>query len=110
MRKFELDERDEEILELGALQAPWFMICGEFHRHFGGPGALAVRLYELQDRELLEIRCSAPHGATPNVQRLEADALAHDCYDDLDEIHDPQWEVVTTDKGMTAIRARLQPE
>ena len=106
----QLDENDEQILELGALQAPWYMICGEFHRRFGGPGALARRLHELQHLGVLEVRCSAPHGETPDAGRLEADALAHDCYDELDATHDPQWEIVTTDKGMLAIRARLEPE
>ena len=110
MSAIELSEYDEQILELGALQAPWYMICGEFHHRFGGPGALAQRLYELQDVELVEVRSSAPHGAAPNARRLEADALAHGCYDELDATHDPKWEVVTTDKGMEAIRARLEPE
>jgi hypothetical protein len=110
MSAVELDENDEQILELAALQAPWYMICGEFHRRYGGPGALAWRLYELQNLGLVEVRSSVPHGVTPNVQRLEADALAHDCYDHLDATHDPQWEIVTTDMGMEAIRGRLEPE
>ena len=110
MSAIELNEIDEQILELGALQAPWYMICGEFHRQYGGPGVLARRLYELQGWGLVEVRCCAAHAVPPNAQRLEADALAHDCYENLDATRDPQWEVVTTDKGMLAIRARLEPE
>lgn len=110
MSEYELNEIDEQILELGALQAPWYMICGEFHSSCGGPGALARRLYELQGAGLLEVRSCAPHGDVPNAQRLEADALAYDCFDDPDATHDPKWEIVTTDQGMAAIDARFEPE
>jgi hypothetical protein len=106
----ELAESDEQILELAALQAPWYMICGEFHERYGGPGGLARRLYELQGWGLVEVRSSAPHSEPPNVQQLEADALEHDCYAELDATLDPKWEVLTTDKGMHAISARLDPE
>jgi hypothetical protein len=106
----ELSETDEQLLELAALQVPWYMICGEFHRHYGGPGALARRLYELQGWGVLEVRSSSRNGSEPSAQRLEADALAHECYEELDATHDPRWEIVTTDAGMLAIRARLEPE
>ena len=110
MSEFELSESDEQVLELAALQAPWYMICGEFHGTYGGPGALARRLYELQGWGLVEVRSSAARGDSPDARRLEADALAHDCYEELDATHDPKWEVVTTDKGMLAISDRLKPE
>jgi hypothetical protein len=106
----ELNDADKQILELAALQVPWYMICGDFHRTYGGPGALARRLYELQDGKLLEVRSSAPHAETPSVEHLEADALEFNCYEDLDATHDPQWEIVTTDKGMSEIGDRLEPE
>ena len=110
MSELELSETDEQLLELAVLQAPWYMICGEFHRHYGGAGALARRVYELQASGALEVRSSSRNGSTPSAQQLEADALAHSCYEELDSTHDPRWEIVTTDAGLVAIRARLAPE
>jgi hypothetical protein len=106
----DLSEADEQLLEVGALQVPWYMICGEFHHHYGGPDALARRLYELQRCGLVEVRSSSRNGCAPTIAKLEADALAHDCYAELDATHDPQWDIVTTDRGMVAMRARLESE
>ena len=55
----QLSKMDEQLLELAALQVPWSRICGEFHRHYGGPGALARRLYELQEWGVLDVRNSS---------------------------------------------------
>ena len=110
MKTIELSDADKQILETAALQVPWYMICGDFHRVYGGPGALARRLYEMQHEELLQVRSSSADGTTPSAERLEADAIAHNCYEDLESTQDPCWEILTTDHGMAAIGDRLDPE
>jgi len=104
-----LEPRDEELLELAALQAPWFMVCGEFHARYGSAGALARRLLELERAGLLEVRAGRGEVA-PDAAMLETDATAHDCYRDLETTRDPRWTIVASDRGMALIAHRLERE
>ncbi len=106
----ELSETDKNLLELVTLQVPWYMVCGEFHRPFGSPGALARRLMELRDAGVLEVRGTSSTGAPVAAADLEADALANDCYEDLESTREPGWHVVATDAGVELIADRLSRE
>ena len=103
----ELSETDKDLLELVTLQVPWYMVCGEFHRKYGSPAKLAWRLMELREAGLLELR----GGEQPvSAEDLEADALANNCYDDLEDTREPEWHIVATDRGVERIEDRLDRE
>ena len=104
-----LDARDEELLELAALQVPWFMVCGELHARYGSAGLLARRLMEMVHEGLLELR-SGPGEPMPDARTLEADAVEQDCYRDLERTRDPRWTITATDRGMALIAHRLGRE
>lgn len=101
----ELTEADLDLLELAAVQVPWYMVCGEFHERYGSVRALVHRLFQLRDAGLLEIRPKARIPVTPAA--LEADATRHACYDDLDASGEPLWEILATDTGYGLVDARL---
>ncbi len=104
-----LDARDEELLELAAIQVPWYMVCGEFHTRYGSPGALARRLIELRRHGLVEVRGDGA-GLPADAAALEADAIENDCYRNVEDTRDPRWTVVTSDAGAALIAHRLERE
>ena len=106
----ELTETDRELLELVTLQVPWYVVCGDFHRRFGSPGALARRIMELEYGGLLEVRETTPGAGKPSAEALERDALEHGCYDDLTDTWEPMWEIMATDEGFAMIEDRLDRE
>ena len=101
---------DEELLEMAALESPWHMVCSEFQERYGSPGALARRLFELESIGLLAINAKDPAATRPSVDALEADALQHGCYADLDFSAGLQCTICTTDDGFARIADRLSKE
>jgi hypothetical protein len=105
-----LEENDKNLLELATLQVPWYMVCGEFHRKYGSAHALAWRLMELREAGLIEVRGNNAAGTPVSAEDLEADALANDCYEDLENTREPEWQIVATDLGVELIEERLARE
>ena len=105
-----LTNLDKELLELLALQVPWYMVCGEFHERYGSAARLAQRIVELQHAEILEIRSKDRSAPPVSAQDLERDALENDCYDDLEATREPQWTLVATEKGFRLIEDRLREQ
>ena len=56
----DLSEIDKELLELAVLTVPWYMVCRDFHRRYGSPGALAKRLIELSEAGFVSIQPKRP--------------------------------------------------
>ena len=106
-REMKLTELDKDLLELLALQVPWYMVCGEFHERYGSPGALARRLFALRDAELVSIRVKESTEAKLSPEALEADALSNECYDNLEATREPIWYMVSTDRGYELVKDRL---
>lgn len=103
----ELTKLDENLLELAALEVPWYMVCGEFHERYGSPGALARRLFELRDADLLTIRSRMSGELAITPEALEEDALLNACYEDVENIKEPEWDIVATDSGYELVKHRL---
>ena len=101
------NELDEELLELIALQVPWYMVCGEFHQRYGSAGALARRLFELREAGLLEIRSRSGEAVDLTPEAMEADALENDCYEEIESVREPRWDIIATDVGFSSIETRL---
>ena len=101
-----VSEVDEELLELAAVQVPWYMVCADFHAPYGSAEALVRRLFELREAGLLVIH-AARRGAPVSAEAMVADALDHGCYEDFESSREPRWEIVATDAGYDRIRARL---
>ena len=106
----ELSEHDQDLLELIVLKVPWYMVCGDFHRRYGSAGALARRLFELQEAGLLNITPRGPHAPTVTPELLEADAASNNCYDDFDRSWEPIWDVMITERGFELIEDRLKEQ
>jgi len=106
----QLELIDEELLELAALESPWHMVCAEFHDGYGSPGALARRLFELESIGLLDINANEPGENRLSADALEADALQHGCYGDLELSPGLQCTICTTDDGFARIAKRLSKE
>ena len=104
----ELSDLDLELLEVAAVQVPWYMVCGEFHERYGSPAELVRRLFEMREAGLLHIR--GKPDARPTPAAMVADALAHDCYEDFESSREPLWDIVATDAGYTRIEQRLGPQ
>ena len=104
----ELTELDLDLLEVAAMQVPWYMVCGEFHARYGSAGALVRRLFELREAGLLVIRGKPAHEPTPEA--LETDALAHGCYEEFESSRDPIWDIVATDLGYGHVEQRLSAQ
>ncbi len=103
-----LSENDQSLIELVALEVPWFIVCSEFHHEYGSAEALVLRLFELRHLELLEINPSEPTGdVTPEA--LVSDALANDCYEDCQFPALSSWVIVATALGFEQVRDRLKP-
>ncbi len=102
----DLAKVDEELLELAAVQVPWYMVCADFHELYGSADALVRRLFELRDAGLLAIHAARP-GAPITREAMVTDALDHGCYEDFESSREPRWEIVATDAGYERIRARL---
>ncbi len=97
---------DEDLLELAAVQVPWYMVCADFHEPYGSADALVRRLFELREAGLLTIH-PARRGAPITHDAMVADALEHGCYEDFESSREPRWEIVATDAGYERIRDRL---
>ena len=106
----ELSPVDEELLELTALEVPWQMVCGEFQRRYGSPGAVARRLFELESIGLLEIKTKFPGDTRVTAELLEADALEHGYYEDLEDELELQCSICTTDDGLARVANRFSKE
>jgi len=106
----DLSEIDKDLLELAVLTVPWYMVCGDFHRRYGSPGALAKRLIELREAGLLSIEPKLPGKGKLSAQALENNALENDCYDDFDSSWGPSWEISATDLGFAAIEQGLNEQ
>ncbi|MEM7407246.1 MAG: hypothetical protein AAF458_18240 [Pseudomonadota bacterium] len=104
----QINEIDLELLEVLTLQVPWYMICGEFADRYGGPGPLARRLLELQAAEYIRIRDTGRPDHQITVAELEADALANNCYEDLDDTREPQWDMMATEQGYALVKQRFE--
>lgn len=105
-----LREIDKDLLELAVLTVPWYMVCGDFHRRYGSPGALAKRLLELSDAGLVNIRQKLPGQEELSVEALEDDAIENNCYDDFDSSWGSRWEISATDRGFAAIEQGLSEQ
>lgn len=103
----EMSEVDLELLEVLTLQVPWYMICGEFAERYGGPGLLAARLMEMQHAELIVIRDVRREQHVITAADLEADALANNCYADLEDTREPHWDMMATDAGYALVQQRF---
>ena len=103
----QVSDVDLELLEVLTLQVPWYMICGEFADRYGGPGPLARRLFELAHADLIRIRDTARPDHAITAADLEADAIANDCYEDLDDTREPLWDMMATDKGYALVKQRF---
>jgi hypothetical protein len=101
-----LSDTDEELLDLVTLETAWYIVCGDFHRRYGGARALARRQVGHRDPRLITVRCKVPGGEPPDADMLEADALANDCYRNLESTREPEWEFVATDRGLARIGHR----
>ena len=97
---------DLDLLEVLTLQVPWYMICGEFADQYGGPGPLAYRLIELAHAGLIILRDTHQSDHEISAAELEADALANNCYEDLDETREPQWDMMAAETGYVLIKRR----
>ena len=105
-----LTDLDGELLELLALESPWFTVRDEFESRYGSTGALARRLMELQHEELLVIRPKAGGQGVPSVAVLEADAALDAGIHPVDAIGAARWTVVATERGFAAVEDRLNEE
>jgi len=105
-----LTELDKELLDLLALEAPWPMVCFDFHVRFGSANALARRLSELERAGLLELRSSAPGESHISAAALEADASLNANYDGFAHLKEHRWALVATNSGFAAIADRLGKE
>ena len=103
----QISEVDLEMLEVLTLQVPWYMICGEFAERYGGPGPLASRLMALQGAGFLSIRDVRLDGHVITAAELEADALANNCYADLEDTREPHWDMMATDAGYALVQERF---
>lgn len=102
-----IDNVDLDVLEVLTLQVPWYMVCGEFAGLYGGPGPLARRLLVLADAGLIEMRDTARPDHEISAEDLEADALANNCYEDLDDTREPQWDMMATEAGYALVKQRF---
>ena len=102
-----LSENDLQVLELVALEVPWFIVCSEFHHKYGSAEALALRLYELRHLELLEIE-SSELGGDVTLQALVSDAIANGCYEDCDFPSRSGWVIVATAQGFEHVQSRFR--
>ena len=96
---------DLDLLEALTLQVPWYMVCGEFADQYRGPGPLAYRLIELANAGLIIMRDTHQSDHEISAAELEADALANNCYEDLDEKREPQWGMMATETGYALIKS-----
>jgi hypothetical protein len=103
----ELTSNDLELMDLLTLQVPWYMVCGEFHEIYGGPEPLARRLVELSRAELLVIRDTSDAHALVTSEVLANDALANNCYENIEKTREPRWDMMATDAGFALIEERL---
>jgi len=109
-RQMNLTELDKKLLELLALEAPWDIVCAEFHEWYGSPGALALRLFELYHADLVTIRSTASGESEMSPSALETHALRNSCYADPADITEQGWSIVATDAGFQTIKDRLKAE
>ena len=98
---------DLELLEVLTLQVPWYMICGEFAARYGSPGQLATRLIQMRDAKLITLRDKLRPNHLISAAELEADAVANDCYADLEETREPRWDMMATDAGYALVEGRF---
>lgn len=103
----DMSELDLELLEVLTLQVPWYMICGEFAERYGGPGPLAHQLMAMQQADLITIRDTKRDTHIITAAELEADAIANNCYADLEDTREPQWDMMATDLGYTLVQERF---
>lgn len=103
----ELSKLDLELLEVLTLQVPWYMICGEFASRYGGAGPLAQRLMAMQHAHLIAIRDVRRDSHVITAAELEADAVANNCYADLEDTREPQWDMMATDAGYALVEERF---
>ena len=105
-----LSEHDKALLELTALKVPWEMVCADFHERYGTPGVLAHRLFELQEQGLVTILSTGADDELPTPEALEADAIANQCYQDLNLLQPPRWEFLITETGFVRIEDDLKEQ
>ena len=103
----EISELDLEMLEVLTLQVPWYMICGEFAHRYGGAGPLARQLMAMQDAKLITMRDNHQESHVITAAELEADANANNCYADLEDTREPQWDMMATDAGYALVQQRF---
>jgi hypothetical protein len=101
---------DLELLEVLTLQVPWYMICGEFATRYGGPEQLAERLITLRNAKLIKLRDTVRAEHQITAAELVADAIDNNCYAELEETREPQWDMMATDAGYALVEARLDRE
>ena len=61
----------------------------------------------MHDAKLITLRDKLRPDHLISAAELEADAVANDCYADLEETREPRWDMMATDAGYALVEGRF---
>ena len=106
----ELSRIDKELLQLVAFEAPWAMVCGEFHGRYDSVDELVKHLFQLLKEGLVEIFNSSDPDMLANPEVLRNEALAHENFEDIETLEASAWRIAATSAGYGRIKSELDKQ